>query len=62
MSGWFYPTTLTATRRLYAAWATWGDEDDTTTDESRNPLRGSWRGSGSRMRDETRRHQKPGDA
>jgi hypothetical protein len=47
---WYYPTTLTATRRLFAAGATWGAEVDTTTDELRlrtdNTTDGQWTTTG----------------
>ncbi len=48
--GWYYPTALTATRRLFGAGAIWGAEVDTTTDELRlrtdNTTDGQWTTTG----------------
>jgi hypothetical protein len=50
VAGWYYPTTLTATRRLFSAGAIWGAEIDTTTDELRlrtdNTTDGQWTTTG----------------
>jgi hypothetical protein len=50
IAGWWYPTTLTATRGLWSAGATFGAEIDTTTSELRlrtdNTTDGQWTTSG----------------
>jgi hypothetical protein len=50
ITAWYYPTTLTAGRKLFGAGATWGAEVDTTTDELRlrtdNTTDGQWTTTG----------------
>lgn len=50
ITAWYYPTTLTAGRKLFGAGAVWGAEVDTTTDELRlrtdNTTDGQWTTTG----------------